>query len=106
MPFKLFKGLFQKATVESLCATKNNYVILKTYNNSHIEQLGICSVWLKHKDNVVRCRFFVVPGNGPALLGMLDTELLELLKIMSKVLNQQQVGRKVNSQTKEISGAS
>ena len=42
MPFKIFKCLFQTATVESLYAIKTNSVILKTYNNSNIEQLGIC----------------------------------------------------------------
>ena len=76
MPFKMFKCLFQKATKELLYATKNNSVILKTYTNSTIDQLGSCSVWLRHKYKVVRCRFFVVPGNGTALLGMLDNEQL------------------------------
>ena len=32
MPFNIFKTLFQKATVEALCAMKNNAIVLKTYN--------------------------------------------------------------------------
>ena len=72
---------------------KNCLVTLKTYNNSNLEQLDIYSVQLRHKDKVVRCRFFVVLGIGPALLGMPDIELLVLLKIMYEVLNQKQTGR-------------
>ena len=39
------------------------------------------------------------------VLGMLDIELLGLLKLMCKVLDQQQVRRKFNLHTKETSGA-
>ena len=59
---------------------QSNVVVLKTYNNSNIKQLDVCSVKLRHK--VARCRFFVVPGNSPALLGMHDIELLGILRIM------------------------
>ena len=59
--------------------------------------MAFFSVWLKHK--VDRCIFFVVPGNCPDLLGMPDIELLGLLKITCKVLDQQ-VGRKCDSQSK------
>ena len=58
MSFKIFKYTFPKTTVESLCTTKNSLVILNMDNNSNIEQLGICSVQLKHKNKVVRCRIF------------------------------------------------
>ena len=77
----------------------------KTYNSSNIEQLDVRSVWLRHKDKVVRCRFFVVTGTSPALLGKLDIELLELLKIVCEVLDQHQIGRKFNLQTIETSSA-
>ena len=55
------------------------------------------------KIKVIRCRFFVVPHDGPALLGLPNTEILELLKIMCEVLDQHQVGRKYVSWTKEAS---
>ena len=42
-------------------------------------------VRLKHNDKIVRCTFFVVPGDGQALLGMPDIELLDILKIMCEV---------------------
>ena len=89
MPFRIFKSLFLKVTIQLLSATKNNSAILKMYSTSNIEQLGICSVWLKHKDKIIRCGFFVVPSDGPVLLGLLDIELLGLLKTMCKGLDQQ-----------------
>ena len=73
------------------------------YSNSNIEQLGVCSAQLKHKERVVRCRFFIIPGNSQALLGMLDIEMLESLKIMCKVLDQQLVSRTFDLRTKETS---
>ena len=69
MPFKIFKCLFPKSRLELLCTTKNNSVTLKSYNNPSIEQLGICSVNLKHKNKTVRCRFFIVPGDGGSTVG-------------------------------------
>ena len=65
----------------------------------------MCSVQLKHTDKVVRCRFFVVPDNSPMLLGMPDSKLLGELKIMCEVLDKQQVGIKLDSQTRDTAGA-
>ena len=56
MPLKIFKTLFPKSTIEPLHATKNS-VVLKTHNQSNIEQLGVCTVRLKHKDKTARCKF-------------------------------------------------
>ena len=83
---------------------KNSLVILLTYNNSNFEQQVVCSVQLRYKDKAVRCRFFVVPGDGPALVGMLGIKLLGLLKIACQVLDQQQADRNFNPQTRETSG--
>ena len=93
------KSLFHKSKIEALHAIKNNVVVLKTYNNSNIEQIGAYSVKLRHKDKVVRCRFFVVLGDGSVLLEMPDIELLGILKITCDVVEDQQLGRKLNSQT-------
>ena len=38
-------------------------------------------VVIKFKNVKKRCVFFVVPGNGQALLGMLDTAALKLINI-------------------------
>ena len=81
MPFWIFRTLFPKSTKEALHVTENNIVVLKTYNYSNIEQLGVCTVRLRHKDKIAICRIFAVPGDHPALLAMTDTELLNILKI-------------------------
>ena len=53
---------------------------------SNIEQLGICLVKLGHKEKDVRCRFFIVPSDGQVPLGMLDIEVLGILKNSEKIL--------------------
>ena len=68
MPFKIFNSLFPKAKIESLHTTKNNLLILKAHNNSNIEQIAFVQSGLKHKDKVIRCRFFVVPGDDDPVL--------------------------------------
>ena len=82
--------MFLKSTIEAWCATKNNAIMFKTFNNLNIEQLGVCTVKLSHKDKIARCRFFVVsfvmPGDGPTLLGMPDIELLGILKLTCDVM--------------------
>ena len=44
-------------------------------------QLGICVVVIKFKNIKKRCVFFVVPGNGQALLGMPDTAALKIINL-------------------------
>ena len=54
---------------------------LKTYNGTHIVQLGTCTVYIKFKNVKKRCIFFVVPGNGQALLGMPDMAALNIVNL-------------------------
>ena len=44
------------------------------------------TVRLRYKDEVSRCRFFEVAGDGPALLDILHKELLGMLKIIYEVV--------------------
>ena len=46
---------------------------------------------------MAKCRFFVVPGDHPAPLGMIDIELLDILKIMCEVVGVQQADRKLTA---------
>ena len=62
---------------------------MKTYNNSNTKQLDVWLVKLRCKDKVARCRFFIVPGDGPALLGTTDIELLGIVKITYEVVEDQ-----------------
>ena len=41
----------------------------------------MCAVIINYKDNKKKCEFSVVPGNGRALLGMLDTEALNIINV-------------------------
>ena len=96
----MFRILFPKSTLAALLTTnKNNSVILKTYNQSDIKQLGVCTVRLRHKDENAKCRFLLVPGDDPALLGMPDIKLLNTLKIMCEMIGDTHESRKFDSQT-------
>ena len=44
-------------------------------------QLGTCTVYLKFKNVKKRCIFFVVPGNGQALLGMPDMTVFNIINL-------------------------
>ena len=62
-------------------ATKNNGIVLKTYKKTIIPQSATCGVTIYQKNKEKFCRFFMVSRNGQALLGMPDTETLEVLTI-------------------------
>ena len=66
-------------------------MVIKTNNNSNIEQLH---VKLRHNDKVVIFRFFVVLNDSPVLLGMPDMEVLSILRITCRVIDGQQACRK------------
>ena len=87
MPFTLFKNLLPKSTLEQLHTKRSNAMALKTCKNSNIEQFGIYTVKLQHKDNLVKCTFFEVPADGPLLLGMPDIEVPEIQKIKCEVID-------------------
>ena len=47
-----------------------------------------------------QCSSFVVPGDGPELLGMPNSERLQLLSIYGQAENNEQRKRQVNELTK------
>ena len=55
-------------------------IVLKMYKTA-IMWLGIWKVKIEHNNKQKTYDFFVVQGNGQALLGMLDTESLNVLTI-------------------------
>ena len=81
MPEHIFKIVFPEVMKEQLAATKNKYVILKTYNKTTVSQLCMCTVLIEYKSNKKRCKFFIVPGNGLTLLGMPETDVLNIIDI-------------------------
>ena len=81
MPLHMYKKLFPNITDEQLAAAKNKNDLLKTYIKTTITQLGTCTIIVEHKNNKKKCRFFVVPRNRQALLGMPDTDVLNIIEI-------------------------
>ena len=82
MPFIDIKTLFPNSTMEILHVTENNAIILTNTSIIILSNRGVCIVRLRHKDKTARCRFFVVPGDNPALLGMFDIKLLGIPMII------------------------
>ena len=99
MPSKNFSTVSPESKIEALNAKIPNLVVLKTYKQSNNEQLYICAVILRHKDKITRFRFFVVPGDSPALLQMPGIKLLGIQQIIYEVVRVQEPGRKFDFQT-------
>ena len=81
MPLYIFQKLFANMSKEQLKRSVKGNIKLKMYNGMHILQLGMCTVQIKFKNIKKRCIFFVVPGNGQALLGMPDMVALNLINL-------------------------
>ena len=85
-----------------LNATINISIVLKTYNQTNIDQLSRCTVSIRHNDKCVKHRFFVIQGNGPALLRMPDIELLSIIRVMCETTDNKTTGRKFDVQTTHV----
>ena len=66
----------------------------------------MCALKLRHKIELSRCRFFVVPGDNLVLIGVPDIESFDILKIACDLVRDQQADRKFNSQTQPSNGPS
>ena len=81
MPLYIFQKLFQNMSKEQLKRSVKGNIKVKTYNGMHIRQLGTCMVHIKFKNVKKRCIFFVVPGNGQALLEMPHMTVLNIINL-------------------------
>ena len=81
VPLYIFKKLCGNRSVEQLKRSIKNNIKLKTYNGMQIEQLGMCMATIKFKNFKKKCVFFVVPGNGQALLGMPEMAALNTINL-------------------------
>ena len=52
----------------------------------------MCTVEVGHNNNRKKCRLFVVPSNGQALLGMSETDVLNIIKINIHAIGTEQTG--------------
>ena len=102
MPFGVFQILFPKSRIAKLHATKYNIIMSKTYKQTNIDQLGLCTVKIRCKDKCVKCRFSAVPDDSLALLGMLDIAMLSIVRITCDIIGVPHENRKVDSQKIEM----
>ena len=100
MPFRVFRILFPRSTVLELNATINRSLVLKMYNQSNIEQLGRCSVSIRHNHKGVKCRFLLVVGNISALFWMPVIALLGIIQVLCKTIDNKTNDRKSDVQTR------
>ena len=99
MPLKIFKSLLPKVDIRAVTCHKKQCRGFKNVQHLKHDRVGIyLHSQIVTEVNVVKCRIFVVPGNSPVLLRMLDIEVLGILKITCQVTNSQQAGRKFNSE--------
>ena len=59
-------------------------------------QLGICKVTVEYNNKCKMCSFFLGPGNRQTLLGMPDTELLNILTISCNTIGTEKEGKDAN----------
>ena len=83
--------MFPKITNQKLAATKNKNILLKTNKKTTITQSGACTGETEHKI-LKKCTDFCSSQNGQALLGIPDTDVLNLIKINIPSICAQQTG--------------
>ena len=88
MSLFILKKLFKNVTEEQLQKTIKSHSRLRMCNKPNITQLGMCVVVIKFRNIKKRCLFFVVQGNGQALLRMPDTAALKLINSKNKQCQQ------------------
>ena len=82
---------------EELKGSIKSNIKLKMYNGTHITQLGTCAVTIKFKNSKKRV-FFVVLGNGQALLWMPDIAALKILNLNNDSIQAEIGSYKTNRQ--------
>ena len=65
-----------------------------------MKQLGRCSLRIRNNDKCVKCKFFVVPGDGTALLRMPDIELPSIMTVMCETIGNKTNDRRFDTQTR------
>ena len=76
----MFTKLFPKISLKTLEKTIGSGVNPYAYNNTPIRQFGVCSVQLNFKRKSGICKFYVVE-HATAILGIIDSEKLGLVKV-------------------------
>ena len=69
------------------------------YNQTKISQLGKGRVIIEHNNKLKMCNFFIVPGNGQALLAMPNLEKLNILTISCNTIGTEEAYKDANCST-------
>ena len=85
MPITMFMKLYPKISLKTLAQTIDKGITLYAYNNTPIKQYGTCSVKISFKEKQKICKFYVVE-HATAILGVLDSEKLGLVKVNFDVI--------------------
>ena len=64
--------------IQKLFPRITEFQLMQTF----IIQLRTCAVTIEYKNNRRKCEFFVVLGNGQALLGMPDTAAINIINVI------------------------
>ena len=100
MPFTVFRILFLRSTRAALYVAIKKSIMLETYHQSQIEQLGRCTLKIRYDAKCVKCRFFVVPGDSPALPGIPGIEQFGIIRVLCGTIDIKTINRKFDAQTK------
>ena len=79
MTFNIFKMSYPRVKLQQLANTINKSTVKRMYNKIIVSQLEVYILTMKYKTKWKSCRFIIVPGNQPALLGLLGIGLLEII---------------------------
>ena len=102
MQFNMLKVLFPNTKPADL-NTQTKKVLLHDKNNLYIPYIRICKVTITDKGITFLCSFFVVPGNGPELLEMLDCKSFQLQNINCDNIEADHNRGQINQQTNKTS---
>ena len=87
LPLRGFKKIFPDISVVELSKMVRPNTSSKTAKGNEIKQLGHCKINVCFADNRILCHFFVVPNYCHCILGLPDSERLEILTIHSDVVS-------------------
>ena len=69
----------------------------QTENNA----VWVCTITIRHNNQDKQCRFFVVSGYGPVLLGIPDIEIFHILSVKCRTIEPRKYVREINEENVE-----
>ena len=60
--------------------------------------MEVCNITIRHKENHKLCRFFVVPGDSPAVSGIPEIEIVGILSVKCNTIEPRRHIQEINEQ--------